>query len=52
MILKPVYGTAQYDPEGILQEEWVNARALPDFDRNTGEIRVIDAQETPFADLA
>jgi carboxylate-amine ligase len=54
VILKPVYrDLAQYDPEGILQEEWVNARgAIARFDRNTIEIRVIDAQETPFADLA
>ncbi len=54
VILQPVYrDLAQYDPEGILQEEWVNARgAIARFDRNTIEIRVIDVQETPFADLA
>jgi carboxylate-amine ligase len=36
-----------------LQHEWLNARsAIPRFDRNAIEIRVIDVQECPQADLA
>jgi carboxylate-amine ligase len=36
-----------------LQEEWLNARgAIARFDRNTIEIRVLDIQECPAADLA
>ncbi len=38
---------------GILQHEWLNARgAIARFDRNTIEIRVLDVQECPLADLA
>ncbi len=45
--------TAPHDPEGILRHEWANARgAIARFDRNTIEIRVIDVQECPRADLA
>lgn len=44
---------APYDPEKILQEEWVNSRgAIARFERNTIEIRVLDMQECPLADLA
>jgi len=44
---------APLDPEGVLQHEWLNARgAIPRFDRNALEIRVIDVQECPQADLA
>jgi glutamate---cysteine ligase / carboxylate-amine ligase len=44
---------APHDPEGILQHEWLNARgAITRFDRNTIEIRVLDVQECPQADLA
>ena len=44
---------APYDPEGILQYEWLNARgAIARFERNTIEIRVLDTQECPAADLA
>jgi glutamate---cysteine ligase / carboxylate-amine ligase len=42
-----------HDPEGILRYEWVNARgAIARFDRMAVEIRVLDAQECPRADLA
>lgn len=42
-----------HDPEGVLQEEWSNARgAIARFERNTIEIRVLDIQECPRADLA
>lgn len=53
-ILTPMYrDIAPLDPEGVLQHEWLNARgAIPRFDRNAIEIRVIDVQECPQADLA
>lgn len=53
-ILKPMYADiAPYDPDAILQEEWLNARgAIARFERNTIEIRVLDVQESPQADLA
>jgi gamma-glutamyl:cysteine ligase YbdK (ATP-grasp superfamily) len=41
------------DPAGTLQHEWLNARgAIPRFTRNTIEIRVMDVQECPEADIA
>ena len=44
---------APFDPEGVLRHEWLNSRgAIPRFDRNAIEIRVIDMQECPQADLA
>ena len=44
---------APHDPEGVLRHEWANARgAIARFDRGTIEIRVIDSQECPAADLA
>jgi carboxylate-amine ligase len=44
---------APFDPEGVLQDEWLNARgAIARFQRNTIEIRVLDVQECPQADLA
>jgi gamma-glutamyl:cysteine ligase YbdK (ATP-grasp superfamily) len=53
-ILQRLYqDIATYDPEGILQYEWLNARgAIARFDRNTIEIRVLDVQECPLADMA
>jgi gamma-glutamyl:cysteine ligase YbdK (ATP-grasp superfamily) len=53
-ILEPIYfELAPHDPEEILRDEWVNARgAIARFDRDAVEIRVVDAQETPKADLA
>jgi hypothetical protein len=43
---------APYDPEGVLQHEFLNSRgAIARFDRNTIEIRVLDIQECPGADL-
>lgn len=42
-----------HDPEGVLRHEWVNARgAIARFDRGAIEIRLIDTQECPAADLA
>ncbi len=44
---------APLDPDGVLHHEWVNARGcIARFDRMTIEIRVIDVQECPEADLA
>lgn len=53
-ILGKVYaGLAPHDPEGVLRHEWANARgAIARFDRGTVEVRVVDAQECPTADLA
>ena len=44
---------ATLDPEGVLRHEWVNSRgAIARFDRGAIEIRVLDVQECPAADLA
>jgi gamma-glutamyl:cysteine ligase YbdK (ATP-grasp superfamily) len=44
---------AALDPEGVLRHEWVNARgAIARFDRGSIEIRVLDLQECPSADVA
>lgn len=44
---------APYDPGGILQDEWLNSRgAIARFDRNAIEIRLIDTQECPKADIS
>jgi glutamate---cysteine ligase / carboxylate-amine ligase len=53
-ILQPLYrDITPLDPDGTLQHEWLNARgAIARFDRNTIEIRVLDVQECPRADLA
>lgn len=68
VVPEPVYSRAAYeevllggiyrdlephDPEGVLAHEWVNARgAIARFDRMALEIRTLDAQEHPGADLA
>ena len=53
-ILERIYAeTEPLDPKGILHDEWANARgAIARFDRNAIEIRVMDSQECPRADLA
>jgi gamma-glutamyl:cysteine ligase YbdK (ATP-grasp superfamily) len=44
---------APLDPDGVLQQEWVNSRgAIARFDRGAIEIRILDTQECPAADLA
>ena len=44
---------APHDPKGMLAPEWVNARgAIPRFTRSALEIRLLDMQECPQADLA
>lgn len=53
-ILQPMYDdVAAFDPQGILRHEWLNSRgAIARFERSAIEIRVIDVQECPRADLA
>ncbi|MCH8495042.1 MAG: hypothetical protein LAT57_05350 [Balneolales bacterium] len=53
-LLQPIYDDiAPLDPDGILQFEWLNSRgAIARFDRNAIEIRVLDIQECPAADIA
>jgi glutamate---cysteine ligase / carboxylate-amine ligase len=53
-LLNSMYeAVAPYDPEGVLQEEFLNSRgAIARFDRDAIEIRLIDIQESPVADLA
>ncbi len=53
-ILAPMYQEIiALDPKGVLQHEWLNVRgAVARFVRNAIEIRVIDMQECPYADLA
>jgi gamma-glutamyl:cysteine ligase YbdK (ATP-grasp superfamily) len=44
---------APLDPQGLLCDEFLNARgAIARFDRGAIEIRVLDSQECPAADLA
>lgn len=44
---------APHDPSTILDPVWVNSRgAIPRFDRGSIEIRIMDVQECPSADMA
>ena len=44
---------APYDTDNLLNPIWVNSRgAIPRFDRGSIEIRIMDIQECPSADLA
>lgn len=53
-ILQPIYYALEpLDPAGVLRHEWANARgAIARFDRGAIEIRLLDIQECPGADLA
>lgn len=53
-VLLPIYREiVEHDIEAVLRHEWLNARAaIPRFERNAIEIRVLDTQECPQADLA
>jgi gamma-glutamyl:cysteine ligase YbdK (ATP-grasp superfamily) len=53
-ILGPMFqDIAAHDTDGILGYEWLNSRgAIARFDRNAIEIRLLDTQERPAADLA
>ena len=52
-VLQPIYrDIALYDPEGIMQYEWLNSRgAIARFMRGAVEIRLVDIQECVAADL-
>ncbi len=53
-ILRPIWrDIAPFDPDGLLQEEWLNSRGVvAKFFREALEIRVLDCQESPRADFA
>ncbi|HBE94949.1 MAG TPA: glutamate--cysteine ligase, partial [Desulfovibrio sp.] len=53
-ILNPMFKALRpQDKEGVLRFEWLNARgAIARFERDAIEIRVLDVQECPAADLA
>jgi gamma-glutamyl:cysteine ligase YbdK (ATP-grasp superfamily) len=54
LILQPMYrDVAPLDPEGMLQNEFLNARgAIARFSRGSIEIRLLDVAECPLVDLA
>jgi glutamate---cysteine ligase / carboxylate-amine ligase len=53
-ILQPMYDEiAPLDPAGVLRHEWLNSRAaIPRFERDAIEIRLVDVQECPQVDAA
>ncbi|GGI83912.1 carboxylate-amine ligase [Legionella impletisoli] len=53
-ILNPMYADIRaFDPNGILQYEWLNSRgAIAKFESMAVEIRIIDSQECVYADIA
>lgn len=53
-VLSQIYDDlSSFDPDGIISHEWVNARGcIPRFDRGSIEIRTLDIQECPAADIA
>ncbi|MDA0990333.1 MAG: glutamate-cysteine ligase family protein, partial [Verrucomicrobia bacterium] len=53
-ILENLYREMEpFDAAGLLRYEWLNARgAIARFERNTIEIRILDMQECPLADLS
>jgi gamma-glutamyl:cysteine ligase YbdK (ATP-grasp superfamily) len=53
-ILKPMYQAIRpFDPQGILQYEWLNSRAaIPKFESMAIEIRILDTQECVHSDIA
>ncbi|ASQ47164.1 glutamate-cysteine ligase family protein [Legionella clemsonensis] len=53
-VLAPMYqAISPYDPQGILQHEWLNSRAaIPKFGSKAIEIRILDSQECVQADIA
>ena len=54
IVLEPMWKEiSPFDPDTILQEEWLNSRgAIVRFDRNAIEIRILDTQESPLMDEA
>jgi gamma-glutamyl:cysteine ligase YbdK (ATP-grasp superfamily) len=53
-VLEPIWNDiAPFDPDRILREEWLNSRGVvPKFFRDALEIRVLDVQDCPAADIA
>lgn len=53
-ILEPMYQAIRpFDTQGLLQFEWLNSRAaIPKFNYNAIEIRIVDSQECVSADMA
>ncbi|MEJ8802291.1 carboxylate-amine ligase [Pontibacter sp. H249] len=53
-ILNRIYESIKpYDEEGVLQDEFLNSRgAIARFQRSAIEIRLLDIQESPVADIA
>lgn len=53
-VLEPMYAEiSPFDPEGVLQYEWLNSRgAIPKFGQMAVEIRILDPQECVHADIA
>ncbi|MEY2931033.1 MAG: hypothetical protein RL033_1782 [Pseudomonadota bacterium] len=53
-LLEPMYAAlAPHDPDGVLHHEWANARGcIARFERDAIEIRLLDLQEHPRADIA
>lgn len=53
-VFQPLFAEiAPHDPEGVLQDEFLNARgAIARFGRGSIEIRVLDVQECPEGDVA
>jgi hypothetical protein len=53
-LLQSIYDALKpHDPEGILAHEWANSRGcIARFDRSAIEIRLLDIQECPVADIA
>lgn len=54
MIYDPITQAAQpFDKSNVLEAVWLNSRgAIARFDRGSIEIRILDIQESPIADLA
>lgn len=53
ILIKNYRDISPHDPEGILQDEWLNSRgAIARFQRSAIEIRLLDIQECPLADMA
>ncbi|HET7609740.1 MAG TPA: glutamate-cysteine ligase family protein [Gammaproteobacteria bacterium] len=53
-VLEPLYRELEpHDPEGLLRQDWINARAaFVRLDRSSVELRVLDLQEAPAMDAA
>ncbi len=53
-LLQSIYrALGDLDPDCVLHHEWVNSRGcIARFDRNAIEIRLVDVQECPQADIA